>query len=109
MQNLIECKICKNKLDPHKYYFHLLKVHSVTNIESDKRTKTIKNKLTTKEKMAIYQKKLEKSMSNPKNSAATTNKIPRKPRTIDGSKGFEVVREGGRYGSFPSFDPNEDE
>lgn len=129
MESIVICKICGVKVNKNKYKRHLYKVHGINNISKEidpikkyhqqliinlnQKEKKQKNEIKKQNalRLAKYNEKLNKMFNNPKNSAVSgrqfnnnlKDKLPK-----DGSGGFHVFRDEGRFGSTISYDEMDD-
>jgi len=115
---IIKCEICGIYFESHKYYSHLLKDHEVTNIYTDIRLNPNKKELSVhsnipskiksnKKKLTIKKQKQNKIKIVTKPTIYPDKRVFGEP---DGSRGYHNIREhDGRFGSFPSFEPMDDE
>ena len=112
MHNL-KCKICGIYFESHKYYAHLLKDHGVTNVLTDIRLKS------NKKQLSVLQSSIRTKTKSNKKKLSKKKKIQNKPtfypdkriisEKLDGSKGWHNIRDHGQFGSFPSFEPMDDD
>jgi hypothetical protein len=112
------CEICGIELESHKYYAHISKEHGVKNIYTDIRLNTY-NKYPAKHDSVQTKTKSNKKELSAKEKKPNKFSIEYKPtfypdkrtnsKEPDGSKEWHNIRDHGQFGSFPSFEPMDEE
>jgi hypothetical protein len=84
--NLVKCQYCNSMVKEHNLTNHIKKIHNNSPECKTNLVKEVNNKDNIIFKTILYSEK-----------------------TMDGSKGWHTLRDGGKFGSFPTFDPMDDE
>lgn len=117
---LIKCPQCNSMVRNDRLKKHINKVHKKLSNAStiQKITQSQKISAVNKDLLNIHINNCPKKLLTIQTKKGSEVKKQEKrlfdnssqvPKDIDGSKGWHTYRDGGKFGSFPSFDPMDDE